>query len=210
MPVMLDEEMMGRDDTIIGFPHLLLCIGVVLVTGNELWGVHISSQATAQQVFNAFWGYCTGRGLAVGAVTAVYGGCNWNVRYGPPNQPATRQAWEAEMTGFANHMGYHGAVRGFDFSIIAPKDGAYMEYRRQIGGTQPCRIFYKRHEKTVRAAATHTPLAGNADVVSYSIRNGNFRLLALPSSGITGKVSTFHSGVMHEVDYALRLVQFNV
>src|SRR5690606_34303338 len=51
MAVYLDEEMVGEDRNEIGYPHLLLCMGVtVLMRNGRLIGTHITTGTTEAQL----------------------------------------------------------------------------------------------------------------------------------------------------------------
>ena len=99
MPQFLDEDMMGRDTTIVGFPHLLVCMGFVLRTNADLWGVHLTDTNQTAAVVPQFWNWATGKGLAPGAVTDMYGCCNHRIRYGTNTNQAGVAAWTAEIQG---------------------------------------------------------------------------------------------------------------
>jgi hypothetical protein len=204
---MLDEDMVGHDPAVIGFPHLLLCLGFVARTNADLWGVHLTSPANSPGTFAAFWGWAQAKGLAVGAITDIYGSGNHVIRYGGGGVGA----WTAEMQGFANTMGYHGPAHGFDTSIIDPKDGTYVEYTLQNGGLQPCTILYKRNEKTVQTGTAAVNYGGGtAEVAAWDAGNNRFRQISFPKTGVIGKKSFFHTGIFHEVDYAVRLTTIAV
>ncbi len=211
MAVYLDEDMMGRDDDLVGFPHLLLCMGFVARTNAGPWGVHLTSPANSPGTFTAYCNWAKGKGLTAGAITDLYGCCNHVVRYGTSSPTAGLKAWREEMAAFANQLGWSGPARGFDTGIIDPRDGTYVEYRQQIGGAQPCAIFYKRNEKTVVPGTTSVASqGGTADVVAWDAGNKQFRAMAFPKTNVVGKVSALHTGVFHELDYALRLTKIGV
>lgn len=144
MPVFLDEEMMGRDTTLVGFPHVLLCMAFVARTNNDLWGVHMIWPGQSPATFAAFWQWAQGKGLQTAAITDIFGCCNREVRYA--GAAGRRAAWTAEMQWFGAHLGWNGPAHGFDTGVIAPLQGTYIEYQRAF--VPPCRILYKRHEKT--------------------------------------------------------------
>jgi hypothetical protein len=203
---MLDEDMMGRDPAVVGFPHLLVCMGFVARTNADLWGVHLTTVVNSPGTFAAFWTWAQTKGLGTGAITDIYGSGNHRVRYGTNTAPAGWGAWNVEMQGYANHMGWNGPAHGFDTSIINPQDGTYVEYQLQLAGAQPCTIFYKRNEKTVPTGTTTVNYAGGAgDVAAWDHAQNRFRGMAFPKTGVIGRVSTFHKGTFHELDYALRM-----
>jgi hypothetical protein len=205
MPVFLDEDMMGRDAATIGFPHLLICMGFVARTNNDLSGVHLTSADTSQETFLAFWAWAQGKGLAAGAITEIYGCCNRRIRYGNPN-PAG--AWAEEMEWFAHALGpWHGLVRGFDTNVLDPRHGTYVEYRWQLAAI--CWIFYKLHEETASTGLSR-PIPDNPlnDVRTYNAsapQTGTFNRQAFMKRGMATTV-----GQLHELNYALRLSQVPV
>ena len=197
MPVFLDEDMMGRDAATIGFPHLLLCMGFVARTNNDLWGVHMVTPASSQATFAAFWHWAQGRGLATAAITEIYGCCNRKIRYGQ----GILAAWAGEMQWFANTLGnWHGQAHGFDTSIIDPRDGTYVEYQWRLAGL--CRLFYKRDEETVQTGLSRQLVANHSpDIQKYSaIIVSGFSPILFAKPGISSQ-----AGALDEVDYALRL-----
>ncbi len=211
MSVFLDEEMVGKDATTIGFPHLLLCMGFVAVTGNDLWGVHLTSTQTSQAMLGRFWAWAQNKGLNAGAITDIYGCCDLKVRYGVSSSNAGLIQWTNEMGVFAGILGWNGPAHGFDTSIINPADGTFVQYDRNLSGNPACRIFYKRDEKTHATGFSTVQYNGGAgDVAAWSNHNNAWRLFTSMKTGIAGNVSTFHWGTIHEVDYGRRLTTINV
>lgn len=205
VPVFLDENMMGRDDAVAGFPHLLLCMGFVARTNNDLWGVHLASPNSSQETFLAFWQWARGKGLAKAAITEIYGCCNRAIRYGRSN-PAG--AWAEEMQWFANALGvWHGVAYGFDTGILAPTDGTYVEYRWQLAAM--CRIFYKLNEQTAPTGPSQ---------MMRDDPNSDVRVFR----GVVNRAITYNhyvhrrpgiaviNGALDEVNYAQRLSQVPV
>ncbi|MBS3024223.1 hypothetical protein [Acidiphilium multivorum] len=212
MAVYLDEDMVGYDAGLIGFPHLLLCMGFVIRTNNDLWGVHLTGVDASASTFAEFWQWCSAKGLLAGTITDIYGCANHKIRYGTTSAAAGINAWKSEMGGFANVMGYHGEAHGFDTSIIHPKDGTYVEYRHQNFGNQSCRIFYKRNEKTheVGNGQLVNYNGGTSNIAKVNKKHGGFNSMAIVKVGVAGNTSFFHTGKIHEVDYASRLTTVQV
>ncbi len=151
MPVYLDEQMIGLDSDVIGFPHLLLCMGFVTLTEDgggalNLSGIHLTDTVASQRAFPYFVEELYKSGVPA-KIHAIYGCCNRTVRYPGVGDP--KAAWRTEMTGFAKMLGFKGPARGFDTGIIAPEDGTYVEYQLSRVGGRTIRIFYKRNEKMV-------------------------------------------------------------
>ena len=209
MPVYLNEMQMGTATDVVGFPHLLVCMGIVALTNNAMYGLHIdvTDQTCSDAAYAALWNFMSGRGA--GPITALYGCCNRNVRYG--STPNRLTAWQAEMGRVAAALNnWHGPVSGFDTSIIAPRDGTYVEYRpNYTSGT--CAIYYKRNEKMNYTSTVHSMTTGfNPDVTKFNPNSGNTGNVVVETTGATIKPTVFNKGLLHEVNYATRLDTFNV
>jgi len=208
MPVYLNELEVGTATDVIGFPHLLVCMGIVAMTNASLYGLHIDSTIQAQQdiAYAQFDAFITGRGA--GPILALYGSCNHNVRYnGAPNMVA---AWQAEMSRVAAALGgWHGPVHGFDTSIIAPNDGTYVEYVADFAGGS-CAIFYKRNEKMGYQNTNHNPTVGfNPDIRKISLYKGALVNVMSETTSADIVRTWSNKGRLHEVNYATRLLSFN-
>jgi hypothetical protein len=165
MAAYLDEETFGRDDYTIGYPHLVFCNGITIVTEMCLFGVHCSRLGDAAQVYHAFLFVCEERGLRRGNPMAVCSAVNVWARYGADCD----EGWRQEMIQFAGIVRYRGQVNEFNISVIPPRDGTYVEVRRDWGIRTPFRTMYKRDEKTVLGLRNTVPSIGNADVVAYDV-----------------------------------------
>jgi hypothetical protein len=203
MSVFLDEDMIGRDAALIGFPHIVVCMGFVAVTANELYGVHMTTPAHSMATFGGFWTWAQAKGLAAAAITDIYGSFDRKARYGASTDTAGWNAWTQEMTAFANHLVWHGPAHGFDTKIISPTRGTYVEYHLNLGGTHPCRILYKRDEKTTQQARVNIGTGG--DVVCWSVGSSRLRPIWTTSTGVDINVTRSNKGQLHELDYALRM-----
>jgi hypothetical protein len=211
MPVFLDEESVGHDPATIGFPHLLLCMGFVVVTANELWGVHLTSVDTSQAMLGRFWVWAQAKGLAAASITHIYGCCNRLIRYGVTNPAEGLTQWTVEMGILAGLLGWNGPAHGFDTSIINPLDGTFVRYDRAIGGTQPCTILYKRNEKTHETGYTNVlNTSGGESVAEWSNYINAWKPIALTKTDVAINRTFWNKGLMHELDYALRLQTINV
>lgn len=226
MAVYLDENFVGSDD-VIGFPHLVLCLGFVLIgtprdrAGATLWGVHLTDTENSGWTFDVFRDWCL-EACDVESITAIYGCCNRQVRYGGLNPT---QAWRDEMLGFADRIGFSGPVRGFDTGIIDPRDGTYVEYVLNPLAGDSCRIFYKRHEK-IRYTPGENARGLRIRRAMRSVEEFNTLPEALKrkkriqasvaptieedtpfADGARARKNfwNFNKRTMHEVDYAMRL-----
>lgn len=208
MAIYLDELYMGHDQDTIGFPHLLLCNGLVLAVDNQLYGVHLQGRADTQKSINIFLQYLNNEGVLPAQYRLLYGSCNLKVRYG--NGKAD---WVAEMNEIAGILGYHGQALGFDTSIIHPKDGTYVEYRLQQNNS--CRIYYKRHEKVDYGDFARNPdntIARNENLAKIGAnftKIMDYKNLTMVSSAKV-KETKSNKGELHEVDLARRLMRAQV
>jgi hypothetical protein len=201
MAIYLNEDRLGKDDATIGFPHLLVCMGVVLLTRGNMYGVHIVEASDANQTIPRFATYLGQQGVIPGDMLTLYGSCNFPVRY--DNGGAA--SWRQELRHIAGVIGYQGTAKGFDTSIIDPADGTYVEYQRDAARGR-CRIYYKRNEKM---AYVHAPgvvpnvfrvTHGGAIVADQFGNEASANVIATPRN----------RGALHEVNYFLRLKSFGI
>jgi hypothetical protein len=212
MAIFLNEGDVGQAADLVGFPHLLVCMGYVALTADRMYGLHMDTTMQEHQAkaFPALWQFMRAKGA--GPIVALYGCCNRHQRYKRLASDAARLAARtAEMGVMAHALGdYHGPARGFDTSIIAPLDGTYVEYHPNYPQGR-CRIFYKRHEKMNYTNSDHTQAHDhNPDQSWVSYYTGRTRDVDVETVAAAGKKSLFHKGTLHEVDYALRLDQVQV
>ena len=224
MAVYLDENMMAADPAVIGFPHILLCMGVVCMTDTDLYGIHLTSVANATQAIPAFGNWLTGtHAVAGGAIRALYGTANLKVRYGTGGDKKAQ--WKAEMKSIATAIGFAGKAYGFDTSIIDPVDGTYAEYHAQHAAHK-CKIFYKRNEKMAFTVRKGTDPAGLPAIQKVTVgsstparvrRDGTVDpAIVVPTTvatvtqaatvGADVVATTANKGQLHEVNYGLRLM----
>jgi hypothetical protein len=228
MPIYLDENMMGADTSVIGFPHLLLCMGVVCATDEKLFGIHLTDVGDAQKVMPHFATWLGAQGVGTNDIRTIYTSANMAVRYGKDISVTTRIARRREELGaLGNTLGYKGKIYFFDGSIIVPKDGYYAEFRAKHT-TNRCRIFYKRNEKMVytttlsgQGALPETRLVVVGSTTPSRVRRDGtidpeivipdkLQNINRATTVAVGKRSGFHSGVPHELDYANRLISITV
>jgi len=204
MAIYLDEMQAGSDPNVIGFPHLLLCMGLVCVSRtNVLYGIHLDTPANTDDLINGFrrWAVNTA-GFTPSNSIALYGSANWRVRYN--TRLHKRKEWKNEMTRIAGLLQYHGPVRGFNTSMISPKDGTYVEYHADV--RKACRIYYKRHEKMTYGVLVHNP--NIAKITGPTTMRTDRYITSRPSAVVIR--TTSNKGELHEVNYAIRLSSFDV
>jgi hypothetical protein len=153
MPIYLNECQAGVARDLIGFPNLLVCMGVVVQTRAHLYGFHFDDANVTLPEAGAFRDFITTHGGNVANAVALYGCCNWGVRYGQGGNQ--KRAWKQEMRQIAGTLGYQGVVRGFDTTIVTScESGRYVEFHPEYG-QQRCRIYWKVQNKP-DFTVTHT------------------------------------------------------
>ena len=221
MAVFLNEQQFGYATDHIGFPNLLLCMGVVCMANNTLYGVHLDSTVNTPVVIAGFAGWLTTAGVQANQICALYGSANWNERYTGDK----KSAWKAEMRQIAQAIGYNDVARGFDTSILVsntsgnanstryarPKNkGAYVEYRPDFGKSR-CKIFYK---KSWKMDYTELTAVGNAraDFTEFHSASNNFRAQNTFFKTTSAADLSAHSSAsdLHELNYSLRQISFDV
>jgi hypothetical protein len=203
MPVYLDENMLGTDPQLIGFPHLLVCMGLLCMTEQNLYGVHLTEIEDTNTAVDGFRTWLGALGVGGTQMRALYGSANFTVRYrniAGPHSDLT-ELWKVEMNRIAGRLGYRGPIYGFDTSIIHPQDGTYVEYRSQLPRTT-CRVFYKRHEKMQYTTAQHN--AGAPSLAKFNPHTGRID----PAVFIRSSATTQPGSTLREVDYSTRLISY--
>ena len=225
MAIYLDENYFGSDPDIIGFPHLLVCMGFVAIVrldnDKELWGVHLTNVKASTRTFEMFARQML-QTVDPKKIVAIYGSCNRVVRYGRTDD----SVWKEEMMSFARMLKFNGPARGFDTGIINPRDGTYVQYELRM--TQDaCKIFYRQNDRMEFTGPRESTPMGHLIVQSEKRdisglpehlrsnpkvleKTGGDRIESTPFS--TGgarpvKGSLFGKGKLREVDYSLRLTE---
>lgn len=202
MAIYLDENQFGDDAGCIGFPHLLLCMGLVVMTDRNLYGAHLAVPGQESSAVVAALGNLIAANHAPADMKALYGCCDRKARYrGSPNK---KSAWKAEMTLHAGRLGFHGPVYGFCTSIISPNDGTYVEYHPQYLQRR-CKVFYKRNEKV-----DYTTGNPPANIQAYSPYRQTVVNPSVATTTASIKVTASNKGQLHEVNYFLRMSSFSV
>lgn len=136
MAIYLDELQVGTDASVIGFPHLLLCMGaVVLMADNSLIGAHFDASKKDPQLAETFREAIVSHG---GKMKRMYVASNLKVHY---QCGGTTPQNKAEM------IGYKGKLFIFDCGLIKPKDGTFVEFLSLGMGVVETK--FKRNEKMV-------------------------------------------------------------
>lgn len=202
MAIYLDENQLGRDANCIGFPHLLLCMGLVVMTDGTLYGAHLALPGRqSDDVVPALADLIAAR-HAPADMTALYGCCDRQARYqGSMNK---KRAWKAEMRQHARRLNFNGEIYGFCTSIVSPQNGTYVEYLPQYPQRR-CRVFYKRNEKMNYVRAD-----GPANVRFYRPYTGATVNADRGTVNASVMATASNRGRLHEVNYFLRMSSFSV
>lgn len=144
MTIYLCEDFMGGSPDIIGFPNLISCMGVVLLTKNNMFGLHLVEKSTVPPYVDEFKKYLLAQDVKPADMVTLYGCCNFKNRYKSSDQAP----WQEELRHIAGIIGFAkgGDAKGFDTAIVDKVAGAYVEYRR-VPGADTCKVFYKRDSK---------------------------------------------------------------
>jgi hypothetical protein len=202
MPVYLKEDMVGADPDIVGFPHVLLCMAVVCTTGSDLYGVHIGDISTTDPTVDLFKSWLAGRNVAGGDIRAVYASANFPIRYQDHSGPGSdlTMLWTTEMNGIAKGLGYKGPFCGFDTSVIAPKDGTYIEFWNDALHSA-CRIFYKVHDRMVYE--NRTVKLGSTNISRINLFRKKMEIV----TQVEAPATPIPDSILNEVDYSNRLLK---
>lgn len=154
MPIFLNENEVGFDTQLVGFPNLGACMGVVVLTDQGMFGFH--PMPRVREKYPVFAQYIQQK-APTATLLRFYGSCSWKLRY---NLGA--YGWKDEMRDIANAIGFHGKVKGLDTSQASHGEKRddhcnYVEYR-PVGGGQKCEIYYKKMDKMqLGAPLAHSP-----------------------------------------------------
>ena len=153
MPTYLNEDQAGIDSDQIGFPHLLLCQGVVCTMENgSLIGGHFTTKGSDQRVAARMMELINENGGS-GAIRSMCVAQNEDVR-------EQHSATISDSLEKARLLGFKGEVKLLDTAAIKPKDGTYVQVTSQ-GLLDDPTIEYKRNEKMAFAPGVPGPLPPN-------------------------------------------------
>lgn len=138
MPVYLNEDQVGTDPTVIGYPHLLLCMGLTLqMDDGALIGAHFTRKSSEDRVADKLNRAITSHG---GAPERMYLTGNFYEH--------VQNHGGEDYTGKAALIGYRGPVYCFDTRSIKPKQGTFVRLT-SFGAGAGCLVEYKREERVV-------------------------------------------------------------
>lgn len=117
MAIYLDEDMIGADANFIGFPHLLLCMGVaVLMKDGSLVGAHFTTPRTEQSLLNGMRRAILANGSGMDQLYCLADLAEHIQKYGGQ-----------DINGKAQALGFTGQGYVADFGVLRPTDGTYAQ-----------------------------------------------------------------------------------
>jgi hypothetical protein len=141
MAIYLDEDEVGADAATIGYPHLVLCMGVTVVMADgSLCGAHVSSSTTENVVMGQLLADVNGNGSGM---RQLYCFADYAEHCGRHRC--------GDITAKARMLGFRGPGYMFDFGYIHARDGAYVEISSNGAGAAAT-LRFKRNEKVSFAA----------------------------------------------------------
>lgn len=123
MALYLDEDTVGSDANIIAFPHLLLCMGLVVrLADHTLVGTHFSTPSTERSLLSMMRHEVR---AANSAMTQLYCASDLAKHVG--------QCGGLDINGKAAGLGFTGPGFIFDFGYMNPTNGAYVQFTSNVG-----------------------------------------------------------------------------
>lgn len=208
MPIYLDEDMVGQDPNEICFPHLLLCMGVVvLMTDGSLIGAHFTIPDTEAQVGAEMAAQITAHTGAHGtAMHQLY--CSGDLPLHCGHHGGM------DIQNKAGMLNFHGDAYSFDTSAIKPKHGTFVSVQSN-GPNINCTIYYKRDEKVNKLY--DRPLGHTTPTISIikgSITDSKTGALLMPAAvkvqpaqtvGLTAPIHKLHTAKFTSGKHLLRI-----
>ena len=159
MALFLDEDMVGTDANMIAFPHLVLCMGVVVVMGDgSLVGSHFTAPKSEKALL-----YMMSQKIAQNGSGMDQLYCMADI-----NQHVT-QYGGMDIVGKANGLNFTGQGYVIDFGVLKPTDGTYGQLTSNGAGnraTVRCKLNQKMNY-TNAATLTSGPAVGIVKISSY-------------------------------------------
>jgi hypothetical protein len=140
MALYLDEDMVGVDANMIAFPHLVLCMGVVLVMGDgSLVGAHFTQPSTERTL------------LRLMIVQARQNGSGMSQLYCLADMDQhVRTHGGLDIMGKAEGLGFTGSGYAADFGVLKPTDGTYAQVTSN-GAAQRATVRCKLNQEVTYA-----------------------------------------------------------
>lgn len=138
MPLYLNEDEVVSDPHVIGYPHLVLCMGMTLQMDNgHLIGGHFVSVDSQKDV-----------GARIARQITAHGGTPVRMYLTGNFYMHVQGSGGRDYTGKAALIGYHGPVFCFDTASIKPELGTFVRLT-SLGEGRGCLVEYKREEKVI-------------------------------------------------------------
>ena len=145
MAIYLNEEQVGSDQTVVAYPHLVLCMGLTLqMDDGSLIGAHFTTSSSEEKIAGKILNEIADHG---GQPTKMFLTGNFH-------EHVTTHGGR-DYTGKADLIGYAGDVLCFDTQKIKPKQGTFVRLT-SLGAGNGCHVEYKREERVV-----YTDTSGN-------------------------------------------------
>jgi len=179
MAIYLDEDMVGTDANMTAFPHLLLCMGVVVVLGDgSLVGAHFTTSATEKALLHMMSQKISSNGSGMRQLYCM----------ADMNEHVTRHGG-MDITGKAKGLGFSGEGYVIDFGVLNPTDGTYGQLTSN-GAGQRATVRCKLNQKmtyTNSATMTSGPSVGKVKLSSVRgnkmIASHALKIAAAPTEG---------------------------
>ena len=127
MALFLDEEEVGSDGALIGFPHLVICGGIVILMDNgTLVGAHVSAREVERAVL-----------YTLRRKTLEIGGEMRRFYLVADLDKHLRVCGMMDIVGKAKAIGYSGPGYVVDLGVLNPTDGSYAQVASNGGLTAP-------------------------------------------------------------------------
>ncbi len=136
MAIYLDENMVGSDANMIAFPHLVLCMGVVLVMSDgSLIGAHFTTPDVEKGILNMMVREVAGSGQTMNQMYCIADLAEHIQKYGGQ-----------DINGKAAGLGFTGQGYVIDLGCNNPADGCYAQVTSN-GSAQRATVRTKLNEK---------------------------------------------------------------
>lgn len=148
MALYLDEDMVGTDATFIAFPHLVVCMGLVVrLADHTLVGAHFTVPSTEQAILRAMRREVR---ASNSTMAQLYCASDLAKHIG--------QFGGLDINGKAEGLGFTGQGFIFDFGYMQPTDGAYVQFTSN-GGADRLSVRCRLNQHMTYTRGTGTPIS---------------------------------------------------
>lgn len=125
MALFLEEDMVGADANMIAFPHLVLCMGMVVVMGDgTLIGAHFTQPTTEKAIL-----YLVSRHVELNA-------SGMDQLYCMADLDQHFKQGGMDILGKAKGIGFKGQGYVADFGVLQPTNGTYAQLTTKGAGNK--------------------------------------------------------------------------